>query len=44
MPGKEAKMFGVPLAEAPTKIVSFLKEMQSALYETAKKCRDENLF
>jgi prolyl-tRNA synthetase len=44
MPGKEAKMFGVPLTEAPMKIVSLLKEMQTALYEKAKKYRDENLF
>ena len=44
MPDKGAKMFGVPLTEAPTKIVALLKEMQNALYEKAKKYRDENLF
>ncbi len=43
LPGKEAKMFGVPLAEAPTKIVSLLKEMQNALFERAKKFRDANV-
>jgi prolyl-tRNA synthetase len=43
LPGKEAKMFGVPLDQAPTKISSLLKEMQSALFDRAKKYRDENL-
>ena len=33
-------MFGVPLAEAPTKIASLLKEMQKALYDRAKAYRD----
>jgi len=41
LPGKEAKMFGVPLAEAPTRIVALLKEMQQALFDRAKKYRDE---
>jgi prolyl-tRNA synthetase len=42
LPGKEAKLFGVPMAEAPTKIVAMLKEMQQALFDRAKKFRDEN--
>lgn len=40
LPGKESKMFGVPLAEAPTKIVGLLKEMQASLYNRAKAYRD----
>ncbi|MEI7685507.1 MAG: proline--tRNA ligase [Planctomycetota bacterium] len=44
LPGRESKMFGVPLAEAPTKIVALLKEMQQALFDRAKKYRDEALF
>jgi prolyl-tRNA synthetase len=44
LPGKEAKMFGVPLDEAPTKIVSLLKEMQQSLFDRAKKYRDEAMF
>ena len=42
LPGKEAKMFGVPMAEAPAKIAALLKEMQTALFERAKKFRDDN--
>jgi prolyl-tRNA synthetase len=42
LPGKEAKLFGVPMAEAPHKIVALLKEMQSALFERARKFRDAN--
>jgi prolyl-tRNA synthetase len=41
LPGKEAKQFGVPLAEAPDRIVRMLKEMQAALFERARRRRDE---
>ncbi len=44
LPGKEAKLFGVPMAEAPLKIAGMLKEMQSALFDRAKKFRDANTF
>ncbi len=44
LPGKEAKMFGVPLAEAPAKIVSLLRAMQQDLFDRAKKFRDANSF
>jgi prolyl-tRNA synthetase len=44
LPGKEAKMFGVPLGEAAAKIVALLKEMQTALFEKAKKFRDANSY
>jgi prolyl-tRNA synthetase len=42
LPGKEAKAFGVPLAEAPAKIVAWIKAMQQNLFDKAKKFRDEN--
>jgi prolyl-tRNA synthetase len=42
LPGKEAKQFGVPLAAAPDRIVEMLKEMQAALFERARRRRDEN--
>jgi prolyl-tRNA synthetase len=44
LPGKEAKQAGVPLAEAPGRIVAMLKEMQKALYERARKYRDAATF
>src|SRR5437016_4333661 len=44
LPGKEAKIMGVPLGEAPTRIVALLKEMQQALFDRAKKYRDEATF
>lgn len=44
LPGKEAKMFGVPLVEAPAKIASLLKEMQDALLQRARTFRDANIF
>jgi prolyl-tRNA synthetase len=44
LPGKEAKEMGVPLAEAPARIVAKLKQMQADLFERAKKFRDENSF
>jgi prolyl-tRNA synthetase len=43
LPGKEAKMMGVPLAAAPAKIVALLKDMQKALFEKAKAYRDANI-
>ena len=42
LPGKEAKEMGVPLAEAPGRIVERLKAMQTALLERARKFRDAN--
>src|SRR5207253_5480105 len=42
LPGKEAKMMGVPLAAAPAKIVGLLKDMQKALFDKAKAFRDQN--
>jgi len=42
LPGKESKQSGVPLAEAPARIVALLKDMQTALFARAKKYRDEN--
>jgi prolyl-tRNA synthetase len=42
LPGKESKQFGVPLAAAPDRIVEMLKEMQAALFERARRRRDEN--
>jgi prolyl-tRNA synthetase len=44
LPGKEAKMMGVPLAAAPEKIVALLKDMQKALFDKAKAYRDANTF
>jgi len=44
LPGKEAKQFGVPLAEAPSRIVQMLKEMQTDLLERARRFRDANSF
>ncbi len=42
LPGKEAKQFGVPLTEAPTRIVAMLKAMQQDLFDRALKCREAN--
>src|SRR5579885_3247331 len=44
LPGKESKQFGVPLAEAPDRIVRMLKEMQAELFERARQRRDDNTF
>lgn len=44
LPGKEAKLMGVPLPGAPAKIVELLKEMQKALFAKAKAYRDANMF
>jgi prolyl-tRNA synthetase len=40
--GKESKEAGVPLAQAPTRIVAKLKQMQTDLFERARKFRDAN--
>jgi prolyl-tRNA synthetase len=42
LPGKEAKLMGVPLPEAPAKIAELLKGMQRDLLERARQFRDEN--
>ena len=42
LPGKEAKEMGVPLAQAAKRIGEMLKAMQTALFERARKFRDEN--
>jgi prolyl-tRNA synthetase len=44
LPGKEAKQFGVPLAEAPDRIVEMLKGMQADLLARARRLRDANTF
>jgi prolyl-tRNA synthetase len=44
LPGKESKQFGVPLAEAPDRIVQMLKDMQTDLLERARCFRDANTF
>jgi prolyl-tRNA synthetase len=44
LPGKEAKEMGVPLADAPRRIVEHLKNMQTALYEKARKYREANSY
>src|SRR5437867_1517016 len=44
LPGKEAKEMGVPLAAAPKRIVELLKQMQTDLFERARKFRDANTF
>src|SRR5437016_1594461 len=40
LPGKEAKVMGVPLAEAPQRIGTLLRTMQQALFDRAKQFRD----
>jgi prolyl-tRNA synthetase len=42
VPGKEGKQMGVPLAEAPQKIIDLLKEMQTGLRDRARKFREAN--
>ncbi len=44
LPGKEAKEMGVPLAAAPQRISAMLKQMQTDLFERARKFRDANSF
>jgi prolyl-tRNA synthetase len=43
LPGKEAKEMGVPLANAATRIGEMLKAMQTALFDCARRFRDENM-
>src|SRR5262249_13012014 len=40
LPGKEAKIMNVPLAEAPGRIAQMLKDMQQDLFNRAKQRRD----
>jgi prolyl-tRNA synthetase len=42
LPGKESKEMGVPLAAAPARIAAVLKQMQSDLFERARRFRDAN--
>ena len=42
LPGKEAKEMGVPLTHAATRIGEMLQAMQTALFERARKFREEN--
>jgi prolyl-tRNA synthetase len=44
LPGKEAKEMGVPLAEAPDRIVALLRQMQADLRERARCFRDAHSF
>lgn len=41
-PGKEGKLMGVPIAEAPTRIDALLRDIQKKLFEKAKAFRDAN--
>ena len=42
-PGKEGKQFGIPLEQAPERIVELLKAIQANLFAKAKAFRDANL-
>lgn len=44
LPGKEHKQMGVPLAEAPQRIIAMLRQMQTDLFERARAFRDANIF
>ncbi len=44
LPGKEAKEMGVPLTSAASRIGEMLKAMQTALFDRARKFRDENTY
>ncbi len=44
IPGKDGKQMGVPLADAPRRVVELLKTMQAALFDRAKKFHDANSF
>jgi prolyl-tRNA synthetase len=41
VPGKESKQMGVPLAEAPARIGKLLRDIQTNLFERARKYRDD---
>jgi len=42
VPGKEGKQMDVPLAQAPSRISELLKQMQTDLFERARRFRDAN--
>jgi prolyl-tRNA synthetase len=44
LPGKEAKEMGVPLTKAAARIGEMLQAMQTALFERARKIREENTY
>jgi prolyl-tRNA synthetase len=44
LPGKEAKQMGVPLTQAAARIGEMLQAMQTALFERARKFRDDNTY
>ncbi len=44
LPGKEAKEMGVPLTGAAKRIGEMLQAMQTALFDRARKFRDENTY
>jgi prolyl-tRNA synthetase len=44
LPGKEAKEMGVPLTKAATRIGEMLQAMQTALFDHARKFRDDNTY
>ena len=41
LPGKESKVMGVPLADAPTRVAEMLRQMQQALFDRARARREE---
>ncbi len=43
VPGREGKIFGVPVAEAPERIARMLEEIQAALLQRATEFRDANI-
>jgi len=43
LPGKESKEMGVPLAGAAARIGELLKQMQTDLFQRAKRCRDAGM-
>ncbi|RMF42851.1 MAG: proline--tRNA ligase [Anaerolineae bacterium] len=43
VPGREGKIFGVPMAEAPERIARMLDEIQAALLQRATEFRDANI-
>ncbi len=43
VPGREGKIFGVPVAEAPERIARMLEAIQSALLQRATEFRDANI-
>ncbi len=43
VPGREGKIFGVPMEEAPARITQMLDEIQAALLQRATEFRDANI-